>query len=119
MKDFPLYPRLSKAGEEEAQLLIDNFKKKIAKVAEETIESLYCDIAPHIESDSWGNFRNEIMDGYRNYDNRKIQNEYDFKIIRESILKNHREDIIKDLDQDMLKEIDNLKKTIEEIQKLR
>lgn len=119
MSEYPLYPKLSEEGEKEAQKLIDAFKAKISKIAEETIQELYCDVALYIESDSWGNFRNEIMDGFRNYDNRKIQGEYDFKEIRQSILKNHRDKIIKDLNQDSLEEIKTLKDQIEHLQELR
>jgi len=118
-KEYPLYPKLTEQGEKEAQQIIDSFKEKISKVAEETIQELYCDVALYIESDSWSNFRNEIMDGFKNYDNRKIQSEYDFKKIRQAILKNHKEDIIKDLDKDLLLEIKNLKETIEFLQKNR
>lgn len=110
---YPLYPELSEEGNKEAQALIDKFKESLIKVADEAIGDFYCDVAVHIESDSWTNYRNEMMDGFRNYDNRKIQGKHDFKIIRQEILKNHREDIIKDLNQDLLKEIETLKKHIE------
>ena len=119
MSEYPLYPKLSEEGEKEAQKLIDAFKAKITEIAEETIQELYTDVALYIESDSWGNFRNEIMDGFRNYDNRKIQGEYDFKEIRQSILKNHKDEIIKDLNQDSLEEIKTLKDQIEHLQELR
>ena len=112
MNEYPLYPTLTEAGEKEAQAVIDRFKESMKKVADEAIADLYCDVANYIESDSWTNFRNEIMEGFKNYDNRKIQGEYDFKEIRQAILKNHREDIIDDLNQDMLKEIDDLNKHI-------
>ena len=94
---FPLYPSLGEAGENESQELINQFKEQLKKAADEVIGNLYSDITPYIESDSWGNFRNQIMDGFKNYDNRKIQSEYDFKEIRQSTLKHHREDIINDL----------------------
>jgi hypothetical protein len=111
-EQYPLYPELSEAGNEEAQALIDKFKESLKKVADEAISDFYCDVAVHIESDSWSNYRNEMMAGFRNYDNRKVQGEYDFKEIRQAILKNHREDIITDLNQDMLKEIESLKEHI-------
>ena len=111
-KEFPLYPELSEDGEIEAQKLVDKFKAEMAKVAENVIGEFYCDVACHIESDSWTNYKNELMDGLRNYDNRLVQGEYDFKEIRQSILKNHREEIINDLNQDMVKEIVSLKETI-------
>lgn len=52
------------------------------------------------------------MDGYKNYNNRKIQAEYDFKEIRKAIYEQFKEEIIKDLDQDNLEEIERLKREI-------
>ena len=113
MSNFPLYPELPKVGQEEAQQLIDKFKAQLKKAAEEVICDLYCDVAMYIESDTWSNLRNQIMDGYKNYNNRKIQAAYDFKKIRAEIYKEYREDIVNDLNQDMLKEIEELKQDLE------
>jgi len=111
-KEFPLYPGLSEAGCEEAQTLVDAFKVELTKAAEDAIRDLYCDVAVFIESDSWGNFRNKLMDGFKNYNNRLIQSDYDFKEIRQAIYKEYRDDIIKDLNQDLLEEIESLKKQL-------
>jgi hypothetical protein len=113
---FPLYPRLGEEGEKEAQELIDRFKGKIRTAIDDVLGELYCDVAVYIESDSWTNFRNEMMAGYKNYGNRKIQAHYDFKEIRQSILKNHREEIIEDLNQDLLEEVERLKAVISSIE---
>ena len=122
-KQYPLFPLLSEEGEIEAQKLIDAFKVKITKVikdvTEETIGELYCDIVPYIGSDSWINYRNDLMDGFKDYNNRKIQGDYDFKEIRQTILKEHQVDIIKDLNQDMLEKIKKQKETIEFLQNVR
>ena len=114
-KQYPLYPMLPEAGGEEAQKLIDGFKKLLVKAAEEALGDLYCGLIPHIESDSWANYRNEMMDGFRNCDNRLIQGEYDFKEIRQQILKHHRKDIINDLNQDLLEENKKLKEDVERL----
>ena len=113
---YPLYPELSEAGKEEAQALIEKFKVQLKKAFDNVLSDMYTDIVVHIESDSWTNYRNHMLDGFKNYNNRKIQGEYDFKEIRQAILRNHREDIIEDLNQDMVKEIEDLKKTIEMLQ---
>jgi hypothetical protein len=112
MNDYPLYPELPKNGQLEAQALVGRFKDELIKAAEQAIGELYCDIVPHIESDSWTNYRNHLMDGLRNYSNRKIQGEYDFKKIRQSIYEEFREEIIEDLNQDNLKKIEELEKQI-------
>ena len=116
--NYPLYPELSEEGQKEAVQLIESFKSQLKKAAEETIESLYVDIMDYIESDSWNNFRNQIMSGFRNYDNRKIQNEYDFKNIRTEIYKEFRSEIIVDLNQDLIMENEDLKKQIEHLNRI-
>ena len=115
--EYPLYPKLSEAGQQEAQQLIDSFKTALKTAAEEVISNLYCDVIFYIESDSWANFRNELMDGLRNYANRRVQGEYDFKQIRQQIFEDFKDEIIKDLDQDNLEKIKELKVCLEECTK--
>lgn len=113
-KEFPLFPELNEAGNAEAQALMDKFKTKAKKVLDELLDEylgqVYCELLPEIESDSWSNYRNQLMEGFRNYDNRLVQNRWDFDKIRTEIYKQHREDIIKDLNQDHLKKIEELEK---------
>ena len=112
---YPLFPDLPDEGTEEAQKLIDKFKEQLKKAAEEVIGSFYCEIVPHIESDSWTNFRNCLMDGLQNYHNRHLQAPYDFKKIRQAIFREYREEILKDLNSDLAEENEQLKKDIEEL----
>jgi hypothetical protein len=114
-KEYPLYPELSEEGKKEAQQLIENFKVNLTKAAEDVISTLYCGIVNDIESDSWSNFRNQIMCGFKNYENIKIQNRWDFKEIRQQIFKEFKTDIIPELNQDILEENENLKKQIEQL----
>ena len=104
-----LYPELSKKGEEEAQQLIDKFREQMKKAAGDILDDLYIYIVPHIKSDSWLNFRNDLMAGMQNYQNRLIEEEYNFKIIRETIFQEFKDEIIKDLNQDLIKENEELK----------
>lgn len=110
INEYPLYPELSDAGKEEAAAFIERFKVQMKKACEEVLGNVYTDVVPFIESDSWQNFRNAMMDGFRNYGNRKVQADYDFKMIREKIYSEFREEIIKDLDQDNLLRIADLQK---------
>lgn len=87
---------------------------KLSKAADEAISDLYCNIMPYIQSDSWSNFRNQLMNGFKNYENRKIQAEYDFQGIRKAILEEYREDIIRDLNKDLVEEVEHLKKILEQ-----
>jgi len=111
---FPLYPELPEAGAEEAQRLVEKFKGQLKQAAEEVLGQLYCDVAVHIESDSWTNFRNVLLEGFRNYSNRHIQSKYDFKEIRKAIFKDFKDEIIADLNQDMVEEIEDLKRRLQQ-----
>ncbi len=104
------YPELSEDGQNQAQALIDTFKIEMRKAADEILGQLYINIIPHIESDAWTNYRNDIMSGFRGYD--KCHNEHNFKAIRAEIFKEHREEIIKDLDQDNLAKIKELEEQL-------
>ena len=118
ISDDAFYPDLSEQGKKEAQEIIDMFKLQIKKVAEETIGQLYCDVAWHIQSDSWINFRNALLDGFKDYNNRAGA-EYDFAAIRSKIYSDYSEEIIKDLNQDNLKEIDRLRLQIKHLEEMR
>jgi len=53
-----------------------------------------------------------MMDGFKNYNNRHVQGEFDFKKIRRAIYEEFRDEIIEDLNQDMVEEIESLKKQV-------
>lgn len=110
--EYPLYPELTEEGKKEADLWLQKFRDKMKKVAEEVVAETYSSCLEYIESDSWSNFRNEILDGFKNYNNRKIQAEYDFATIRKEIFKQFRDEILRDLNQDLVKENEELKKRI-------
>ena len=93
-KEYPLFPMLPEAGKVEAQAILDQFKGRMVKTCEEALGRLYVEVIPHIESDSWTNFRNNMMDGFKGYQNRLVQGEYDFKAIREKIYSEYRAEII-------------------------
>lgn len=117
--EYPFYPELKEPAQKEAQALVDKFKEQLKKSVEEVISDFYCDVVVHIETDSWMNFRNQIMEGFKNYNNRKIQGEYDFTKIRAEIFKEFREDIISDLNQDLIKEVEELKSQLKQLSELR
>jgi hypothetical protein len=109
------YPELSESGKKAAQDLVDHFKIALKQAASEVIDHLYTDVAVHIEADSWTNYRNKIMEGFRNYGNRMVSREHDFKMIRQEIYKEFRDDIIKDLNQDNLNRIKELEDLVEHL----
>lgn len=117
-KEFPLYPELSEEGKKEAEAVVELFKAKFKKAAEECLGEIYTEIPSYIESDAWVNFRNALMSGFRNYGNRKLQADYDFKQIRQEIFFQFRDEILKDLDQDNLAKIDELQAEIRRLREM-
>jgi hypothetical protein len=112
MSEYPLYPELSEEGKKEADAFLESFREKMKKVADDVLAEVYTSCVPYIETDSWANFRRELLDGFRNYNNRKIQGEYDFAEIRAQIYKDYRAELIPDMDQDLVKENARLKEQI-------
>jgi hypothetical protein len=113
--DERLYPELTEEGAKEAQKVIDQFKDRIRKqmvsMIDEILGDFYVDVLPHIESDSWTNFRSSIISGMSAYS--PNLGSYDRKRIREAIYRDHREEIIKDLNQDLIDEVESLKSQLD------
>jgi len=103
------YEGLSEPGVKEAEKIIEAFKEKLSIAAEQAISDLYINIGEYIESDSWTNYQNYLMDGLKGY---KKSGRWDWDSVREKIFTDHREEIIKDLNQDLLKEIERLKASV-------
>lgn len=112
---YPLFPHLSEEGAKEAEKVIEAAKKQLQRVCEEALGKIYVDIPVYMESDSWTNFRNELMDGFKNYRNRLKQGDYDFKAIRQQIYNDFRAEIITDLNQDHLEEIKRLQDEVKRL----
>ena len=119
MSNEQFTPTLPEFAVKQAEQLIEDFKVELKKAADEVIGTLYTDVSLWIEGDSWGNFRNQVMGGYRDYYDNKASQAYDFKVIRESLLREHREEIIEDLNQDMVEKIAKLEETIESLRNQR
>ena len=98
-KEYPLYPRLTEEGEKQAQLIMDSFKPRIKALVDEMMSDLYCDVAYHIESDSWTNYRNELMNGFKGYGCGASAHQHDFKELRLAIYAKNKDAINKDLNK--------------------
>lgn len=116
-KHYPLFPELPEEAQQQAADLVERFKKAAMKALEESMATFYSETLEYIESDSWFNFRDQIMEGFKNYNNRKIQNAYDFDTIRKEIYKQFRDELIVDLNQDLLKKIEQLEREVDRLRK--
>ena len=115
-KEYPLYPELTEQGKDEAQKIMDSFKPKLVKLMEEVLGDLYSDVSYYVDSDHWTNYRNALMDGFKDYGSGKPNHEYDYKELRQAIYRNHKEEIVCDLNQDLVEENEQLKAHIEQLQ---
>jgi len=118
-KEYPLYPELTEEGKLEAQRIMDSFKPRIKSLIEELMRDLYTDVVYYVESDSWTNYRNDLINGFRDYAQNSEKNKCEFKELRKAIYNNNKEEIDRDLNADLVKEVEDLKKTIERLQEQR
>jgi hypothetical protein len=119
MTNDPLYPTLSPEGEAEAQLIMDKFKERMKKIANEALGELYTNVPDWICTDSWTNYRNTMLEGFQGYKQYSEAHPYDFAKLRKTIYEHNKEEIIKDLNQDLVKENEDLKEQIRWMQKHR
>ena len=92
----------------EAQEYIDLFKERMKKVADEVLGEVYCNLMPHIESDSWTNYRNYIRFGFsKEWTGDAWRREYHTDL-RNQIFNEHKEELIPLLNQDLLERIESL-----------
>lgn len=99
---------LAKAGEE----YIAKFKNRFKSVAEEVLGQIYVDLMPHIENDSWQNYRNDLRSALA-HDYSKpewLRDEHVWaREFRAMIVKEHREALLDGLNKDLLKQVEDLK----------
>lgn len=123
MENQEFYPELTEEGKLIAQEIMTSFENKLKARAVELMQEMatdfYCNALQHIESDSWVNFRTQIVNAICDYSNREKTGSYDFDRIRKSIYSIHKEEIVKDLNQDLLKEIETLKGQLKEAYRFR
>lgn len=115
-EEYPLYPELTEQGKEEAQKIMDSFKPKLKRLMDEVLGDLYTDVSYYVESDHWCNYRNALMDGFKDYSGGKANHEYDYEELRQAIYRNHKDEIVRDLNQDLVEENERLKAQIEQLQ---
>jgi len=117
--EYPLYPDLP---EEAQELFVERmndfkiaFRSATKDIIEEHLNDFYADLIDYVESDSWNNFRQTIVNGLTDYRTRNVQGAYDFKEIRRKMFEEYHDEIIGDLNQDLVEENNKLKKTIEDL----
>lgn len=109
------FPELSEQGNQDALHLIERFKSKVRICAEETISELYCNLLPHIETDSWTNYREqcrlELYKFYVKSETASVEEAW-ASSVREAIFKEYRAELEKGIIADLNKRISNLEEII-------
>lgn len=103
--------------EKEAAQLIETFKEDMKRACEEVLGKVYVDLIPHIETDAWMNFRNDVrreVQGEMIKD--VLSNEYGYYsfgwMTRKKILEEHKDELILAINTDHIAEIQRLKEEI-------
>jgi len=116
---FPLYPDLPEEAQEQMVERLEDYgfeiKRKIDGATNEVLNDFYSNLIDWIEGDAWENFRQTIVDGLCNYNNRKLQSKYDYDKIRRRIFEEYKDEIVADMNQDYLEENEKLTKKVSEL----
>lgn len=109
------FPELSEQGNQDALHVIERAKSKLQKVAEEAISEIYVNILPHIETDSWINYREEcrlaLQTKYLNKETASSEDAWAM-YIREAIFVQFRSELEQGIIADLQKRIKLLEQQI-------
>lgn len=98
--------------DKQGQSYMDTFKKKMKALCEEILGDVYVDLMPHIESDTWTNYRNVLRDEYEyELKNSKFKSEYAVRF-RKVIFQENRKEMAELINQDLLEENKKLNKRL-------
>src|SRR5690606_16898039 len=106
---------LSERGHQDALHLIERFKTKLSKAAQETISDLYTGILPHIEMDAWINYREHLrLEVQNKYVSKEIGNPDSSwaEAIRESIFVHYRKELEVGIIADLTKKVNHLEQML-------
>lgn len=97
--------------------LIEGFKNRLKDACEEVIGKVYCDYLPHVESDSWMNYRNHMRDSMRGeliaeaLDTKYGQYSFGF-FVRKKIFDEYKSELISALNKDLEDELKRVKQEL-------
>lgn len=107
--------KYSKAQQE----LIDKFKAKLEKAANDTIGSLYCDISPWATTDAHTNYHNYLKDIFRQSLVKEISNQHGMYSwaydIRMMLLKQYKEELQNKIIQDLQEQVERMGQEIKQL----
>lgn len=111
------FPELNEKGNQDALHLVERFKSKLQACASETIGELYCNLLPHIETDSWTNYREECrLELQKYYANAEAMTDEGAwaMYVRKAIFEQFRPELEKGIIADLQKQITQLQTWLNE-----
>jgi len=104
------YPELTEKGKEQTQIIINEFKKQLEEIVNNTLYSFTCNLANEITvDDSWIDIRKQTKDALCNYQGTQGYSGVDWVQVRKVILEENRDSIINDIISDKEKELESWK----------
>lgn len=105
--------------QQDAKAFLESFKQSMTKIADECISNLYTDCLPHIETDSWTNYREALrLEVETEYKESKFKSQWAMDL-RRTILKENRDELVKLLNHDLLVRIKQLEDQLREYERFR
>ena len=108
---------LSEEGEKEAEQFMQSFKKKMHDIADEVLGEIYVNLLPHIQSDAWMNYRNDMRselerEYFKNNDWLKSE-EIWAQNLRRAFYKQFKDELVDARVRDLEKTIEKLKEDVQ------
>lgn len=104
---------------EDTESALNSFRLSMQKIADECISKVYCDVLPHIETDAWTNYREQIrIELAHEYKYSSFKNPW-AKDLRRAILVENRDELVNLLNADLLERIKVLEDRVNEYEQFR
>lgn len=90
------------------QEFMDKFRDKMKKISEEVLGEIYSELMPHIQGESWTNYRNYLNEGFtRGWIQDDFRREYHADL-RKTILVENKDELVTLLNQDLVNRVKTL-----------
>lgn len=108
------WPEMTEAQNAFCVSLIEKFKGDLKEVAEDVLNQLYTDVIPHLETDTFLNFKSHMLSAVQGYARSYALDDGDLtgRRIREVIYKDHKDELVKLIDHDNVMRITELEKQL-------
>jgi predicted house-cleaning noncanonical NTP pyrophosphatase (MazG superfamily) len=105
--------------EKKQQDIVDKFKKRLEKVADECLSNFYCDVTPYAEIDAHINFKNALRDKLTEEFCKEIATEHTHyswaSTIRMKLLSQHKEQLQNKIIEDLNGKIERLQAELKQL----